>query len=483
MSRISKHHTRGQSVRLARLSLLAAFSVVFCLSTQAQLPAFAADETQLKELSAMETRYFEHTYPKESVTDRVTRIEKLVFGEARTGSDDERVSALMAAIPDLDMNATASSNSSSGSSSASPANTSDQASTDQTAQTPPQNGDQPIADSSDYPRVTALEQQLLGSTHANEPVGKRLSRLETKAFGKPSKVDDLSARTDKLEQYSDARANRGQNDSNNMASSSPSGGGAGSSSPGPSTKSGIYEKVSWLETRVFGHDNPGQPLVQRVKSLESSIMPNETFSASESLKEQVNTLIGAVELKNYPEPKASQTQTAANYPPTAPNYAGGTSLDNNMDTGSYGFNGAGSSGGGYTNNNYAQSNNYSANSGYNSGYYAGGNTGTGYQPSEAPAQQQQPQKSGHFLKGLAHVLGAVGGMALNTMGSSMMYGGYGGYGMGGYGMGGYPMGGYGGYGMGMPMMGGYGMGMPMMGGYGGYGGYGMGTGLINRIIP
>jgi propanediol utilization protein len=53
----------------------------------------------------------------------------------------------------------------------------------------------------DYPRVTQLEQQMLGKTFVNESVSQRLVRLENKAFGAVSSSDDLSSRTDALAQY------------------------------------------------------------------------------------------------------------------------------------------------------------------------------------------------------------------------------------------------------------------------------------------
>ncbi len=52
-----------------------------------------------------------------------------------------------------------------------------------------------------YPRVTEIEQQLLGQTYEKDPLAARVARLETKQFGKPSPKDDLADRLDKLDQF------------------------------------------------------------------------------------------------------------------------------------------------------------------------------------------------------------------------------------------------------------------------------------------
>ena len=48
-------------------------------------------------------------------------------------------------------------------------------------------GEQKAPTDEKYPTVSAIEQRLLGKDYAGEPIDQRLNRLETKAFGKPSK--------------------------------------------------------------------------------------------------------------------------------------------------------------------------------------------------------------------------------------------------------------------------------------------------------
>lgn len=67
-----------------------------------------------------------------------------------------------------------------------------------------QSSNQASVQQSDYPHVTALEVAILaGESFPKEPIADRLSRMETKAFGKPSSGLDLSDRTDALEAYAE----------------------------------------------------------------------------------------------------------------------------------------------------------------------------------------------------------------------------------------------------------------------------------------
>jgi hypothetical protein len=53
----------------------------------------------------------------------------------------------------------------------------------------------------EYPHINSLEKEILGQTYPGQPLPDRLIRMETKAFGKASTIDDYSERTDALEAY------------------------------------------------------------------------------------------------------------------------------------------------------------------------------------------------------------------------------------------------------------------------------------------
>lgn len=160
-------------------------------------------------LRKLEIKFFRHDYAADKVPDRLDRIEQMVFGESKSGSESERLKALVAVVPDLDQVAEPVASSSGG-----PADDkSDQSSGSNKEKSASRklsdpNGKPPldyntetpddIPNQSSYPVVTELERKILGKDYIGESVAKRLSRLEMKAFGKTSSSDDLSERVDKL---------------------------------------------------------------------------------------------------------------------------------------------------------------------------------------------------------------------------------------------------------------------------------------------
>jgi hypothetical protein len=177
---------------------LAGFNAAFFAA-----PARAAVGTD-PQLVKLEMKFFQHDYSKEDVQTRLGRLEKMVFGDAKTGDPQTRLQSLMSAVPNLDAP----------SPSAAPAPEQPTAS----APPPPRRSSAParstrndnddatdtvsreqqITGSSAYPQVSAMEKKLFERDFATEPLAKRLSRLETTLFGKPSDSNDLSERVDRL---------------------------------------------------------------------------------------------------------------------------------------------------------------------------------------------------------------------------------------------------------------------------------------------
>lgn len=132
-----------------------------------------------------------------------------------------------------------------------------------------------------YPRVTAIEQAILGQTFAYEPLPTRLERMERKAFNKVSDSDDLSGRTDALYDYADKvlhknpfkaeyssetaadqRLDGGSDDSS-------SGGTGASSDDGSSGGGSDYPHVTALEKTILGEAHTGDPLADRLSRMET----------------------------------------------------------------------------------------------------------------------------------------------------------------------------------------------------------------------
>lgn len=176
------------ALSLALSSLGFAFSVCY------------ADDGLNSNLSKLEDKYFQHDFSKDEPAERLERLEKLIMGEARTGSNEDRVKALLELVPNLDAptsSPTASSPPPSQSAPPAPPRKMSQPSAP-IADTSKDDEADNIANDSSYPAVTAIEKKLLGRDFIGEKIGKRLDRLEIKAFGKTTSSEDLLDRVDRL---------------------------------------------------------------------------------------------------------------------------------------------------------------------------------------------------------------------------------------------------------------------------------------------
>ncbi len=173
-----------------------------------------------------------------------------------------------------------------------------------------------------YPRVSELERSLLGRTYAGEPVRQRLSRLETKAYGAPSRVDDLAVRVDKLTSYASVY---GMQPGDSMGTTSESlHGVAGLDSAPQARSSGMLERVSAMEVKVFGHVNSNRALVQRIKDLERSVLGSAADNPNEDMTTRVNQLWASVK-PNDVQPTGGLIQSAQTLQPfsaPSPSYGG-----------------------------------------------------------------------------------------------------------------------------------------------------------------
>lgn len=158
-------------------------------------PAFAVNGNDAS-LLKLEQKFFYTTYSKETIDARLDRLEKMIFGEAKDGSEDARLNQLVSAVPNLNKPADGGDTET--------AHAPPPRSTNNRQAPPPaqeQYDDEPKAQKSqpgNYPAVTAIERKILGKDFQTEPVDQRMARLETKVFGKPSGSQDLTDRMDRL---------------------------------------------------------------------------------------------------------------------------------------------------------------------------------------------------------------------------------------------------------------------------------------------
>jgi len=191
---MSLHLFQSQSISKTT-KLLALLGASIFLSLGAATFAYGDTDTNIVKL---EKRFFEHDYPKDTTEARVERLEKMVFGEAKTGPVQERLTALMSAVPLTD-NTEASSNLSSHDADS---NSSSNYDSTRSAKNVPTADVKDFEDApgpvGNYPAISAIENRLLGREYNDEPARKRLDRLEMKAFGKLSGMDDMTERMDRL---------------------------------------------------------------------------------------------------------------------------------------------------------------------------------------------------------------------------------------------------------------------------------------------
>lgn len=142
--------------------------------------------TAVAAIGALEKKFFAHAYDSR-LSERVTRLERFVFGETRNNCPlAQRISRLT---------------STTGVPHAQPPGFSDK-SISGAVDNPASKtlGLKKIPVESTYPRITNLERRLLGSTFEQQAVVQRLSRLECKVFGHTSSVRDLASRVDFIEE-------------------------------------------------------------------------------------------------------------------------------------------------------------------------------------------------------------------------------------------------------------------------------------------
>lgn len=180
------------------------------------------DAASMKSLISLEKKYFEHTFDSDTIEGRVERIEQLILGDASKGNPQDRLNKMVAALT-ADGESLEPVNSNPATAATPVPGAGKNSANKQVASRPAaQDGrdltNDPYANDHDedpaagqvsnYPHVTNLEKQILGSTFDGQPLNTRLARLETKAFGNVSQLPDLSQRTDALERYAENKLNK-----------------------------------------------------------------------------------------------------------------------------------------------------------------------------------------------------------------------------------------------------------------------------------
>jgi hypothetical protein len=318
--------------------------VIFCLTVLLSVlstgGAIAQSGTSAgPALGLLEQKYFEHTYDSDSTEMRVARLERLIYGDTQKGTVSQRLASIvglvaresetpvgaapvsggakrpyapaLAAKPDNSMGSgTVSPRSTPPGGNAGNSNTSSVAG--------PGQGADDSGDYSNYPHITALENDVLGCSYPQDALPARLSRLETAAFGKSFPDKDLSSRTDALEQYAENKLHRKpfgvnprmQDNSDEMlpdvrsAASSPLGVQSAphqqhvdhpavfADSPPPSSAQ-MLTRVGWCEYHLLGRTYPTMHLMARLRQLHDEVVPNKS-ETNLQLLDDMDALTNAV---------------------------------------------------------------------------------------------------------------------------------------------------------------------------------------------
>lgn len=316
--------------------------LIFCLtllisafgSFQAALSEPSVGTSGNTELGLLEQKYFEHRYDSDAVDVRVGRLEKMIYGDTRQGSTASRLASIVSLVekeeeqPLVPVSPPAPSAASNpgtarpriaaapprSNSANSPANNSNAADRSQAPAPSVENGD-----FANYPHITALEDEILGHAFPQDAISARLARLETAVFGKSMSSQDLSTRTDALEQFAETKLHKkpfGINpkmgdgdapvvientpepqepvyrraaDGENQSLESPEV--LANNPPGSGAK--MITRVAWCEYHVFGKTFPALHLIARLRQLHDELAPSRQESNFQ-LMDDMDSLTQAV---------------------------------------------------------------------------------------------------------------------------------------------------------------------------------------------
>ena len=142
------------------------------------LAVFAMSKTQIATISKIENNLFGFDYSNDSDTNRISRLEKTIYGETSTGNLNKRLEKLSADISAEQIGLEIS-----------PKEDTFREDEGSIAQ----------ADNTvNYPIVNEIEQKLFGTTYKNRDFHTRIVTIERKLFGKIYDVDDYATRMDRI---------------------------------------------------------------------------------------------------------------------------------------------------------------------------------------------------------------------------------------------------------------------------------------------
>ncbi len=155
--------------------LLIYLSIFVYLFSFIPVETFAANKTQSAEISKIENDIFGFDYINDELKNRVSRLEKTIYGEEKNGDLGARIKKLASDI------------------------TADQIGLEIEPVEDTFRDDEVIADNTvNYPIVDEIEMKLFNQTYKNRDFHTRIVTIERKLFGKIYDVEDYSKRMDRI---------------------------------------------------------------------------------------------------------------------------------------------------------------------------------------------------------------------------------------------------------------------------------------------
>lgn len=270
------------------------------------------DASAKKQLLKVESKYFGHGFESDSEEARASRLEQLMFGESSTGNPEDRIKKILEISPTEDEPSKSSATTEKRSSK--PGKTAAFIDADKIESRTSSLNEEESNELKDYPHVSALEKVILGRTFSGQALSARLSRIETKAFGKPTNIASTSQRIDALDQYVESKLQQNlyanNQESEIRALDSPAQNNANSENLQADAKQSDYPHIAALEKAILGQSYGAQPLSARLSRLETTAFGSS--SNDPDLSKRTDALDRFVERKLHKKPAADNQVDTAN---------------------------------------------------------------------------------------------------------------------------------------------------------------------------
>jgi hypothetical protein len=270
----------AKGVSLMKKQAIQRAGLIIALYTALMLPYTFAAETD--SLSAAENKLFSRDYTSDSIEQRLSRMETVIYGQVQQGDLERRQAQLESVLLENQPKAADKASLTQGSALG-------QDGANDTAES----AEPKEKDATDYPTITLIEQKVFSQNYAQEPIAKRLARLEKQVFQQTYDELPMVDRVDQLTLKVIPDSPLGVEE--NVAPF-----GLPKTSKELSGSSlAVYSQVTALEEQILGKSFGGELMANRLSRLEQKVFGTPKAGTIDS---RVSNLI-----KQYPQQSAQQS--------------------------------------------------------------------------------------------------------------------------------------------------------------------------------